>query len=77
MERESCLVIVIILAGGAAVLACGLWPVGVVRESGGRRLERIAWRRLWIPLMPAVWPSLVLGIIFGEPVIRTLFWFAG
>jgi hypothetical protein len=54
MERESCLLILITLVGGATVLACGFWPVGGLRESSGRRLERITWRRVWLPLMPAL-----------------------
>ncbi len=54
MERESCLFMLIMLIGGTAVLACGLWPVGNFRESSGRRLETITWRRVWMPLTPAL-----------------------
>jgi hypothetical protein len=30
-----------------------------------------------LTMLPAVWPPLALGIIFGEPGIRELFWVAG
>jgi len=53
MERELCLSILIVLIGGTTVLSCGWWPVADVRESSARRLERIAWRRVWLPVAPA------------------------
>lgn len=52
MERECCLSMLIALIGGAALLACGWWPVADVRTSSARRLERITWRRLWVPVLP-------------------------
>jgi hypothetical protein len=54
MERELCLSILIVLIGGTTLLGCGWWPVTDARESSARRLERIAWRRLWLPVTPAI-----------------------
>jgi len=54
MERELCLSILIILIGGTTLLSCGWWPVADVRESSARRRERSAWRRVWLPVTPAI-----------------------
>ena len=54
MERELCLSILIVLIGGTTLLSCGWWPVAEVRESSARRRERIAWRRVWLPVTPAI-----------------------
>lgn len=54
MERECLLTILIAIAGGVALLACGWWRVGYVRESSARRLERFRWKQVWVPLIPAV-----------------------
>jgi membrane protein required for beta-lactamase induction len=54
MERELCLSILIVLIGGTTLLSCGWWLAADVRESSARRLERIAWRRVWLPVAPAI-----------------------
>jgi BlaR1 peptidase M56 len=54
MERELCLSILIVLIGGTALLSCGWWPAADVREISAGRLERIAWRRVWLPVAPAI-----------------------
>ncbi len=53
MERECLLTILIAIAGGMTFLACGWWRVGYVRESSARRLERLRWKQVWVPLIPA------------------------
>jgi len=54
MERELCLSILIVLIGGTTLLGCGWWPVADALESSARRLERVAWRRVWLPVAPAM-----------------------
>jgi len=54
MERECCLSMLIALFGGTALLACGWWPTAHARAGSARLLERIAWRRVWLPLVPAL-----------------------
>ncbi|HLH75427.1 MAG TPA: M56 family metallopeptidase [Candidatus Binataceae bacterium] len=54
MERESCLTMLIILLGGLTMLACGWWPAADARTASARALERIAWRRIWVPVGPAL-----------------------
>ena len=53
MEREYCMSILIVLISGTMLLACGWWPVVHLRESSARRLERVAWRAVWLPVSPA------------------------
>lgn len=68
MERECCLTMLIILNGGATLLACGWWPTRDVRASNARRLEIITWRRLWLPLLPAMTVAASLcGWALSEP----------
>jgi len=54
MERECCLSMLIAFVGGVTLLACGGWPVADVRTSSARTLERITWRRVWLPVVPAL-----------------------
>ena len=54
MERESCLTMLIVLLGGLTMLACGWWPAASARTTSARALERITWRRIWIPVGPAL-----------------------
>jgi hypothetical protein len=54
MDREYCLSLLIALVGGTALLACGWWPPGDVRLPSARGLERITWRRIWLPVAPAL-----------------------
>lgn len=54
MDRECCLSILIAVSGGAMLLACGWWPIARVRGASAVRRERLAWRRLWFPLLPAL-----------------------
>jgi hypothetical protein len=54
MERECCLAMLILLIGGASLLACGWLPAAHQRPDEARDLERVAWRRLWLPVIPAM-----------------------
>lgn len=54
MERECCLSLLIALIGGAALLACGWWPAAEISVESARQLERIMWRRIWLPTLPAL-----------------------
>jgi hypothetical protein len=54
VERECFLSILVALLGGTMILACGWWPT---RDGGGgsaRQLERLRWRHIWLPLVPAL-----------------------
>jgi len=54
MDREYCLSFLIALVGGTTLLVCGWWPVADVRIRSARGLEKITWRRLWLPFAPAL-----------------------
>jgi hypothetical protein len=54
MERECCLSMLITLMGGTTLLVCGWWPAARVRGSSALRLEEITWRRVWLPVAPAL-----------------------
>lgn len=55
MERECCLGMLIALIGGSALIICGWWPAGggLQGTASARRMERIAWWRVWLPVIPA------------------------
>jgi hypothetical protein len=68
MEREFCLSMLITLVGGITLLGCGWWPIGYRQSSGACALEKIAWRRIWLPVMPALTVAAVLcGWALAEP----------
>lgn len=68
MEREWCLSMLVALSAGATLLACGWWPVAHGRHSSGRRLERSAWSRVWLPVAPALTLAAALcGWALREP----------
>src|SRR5260370_31973842 len=54
MDREYCLSFLIALVGGTTLLACGWWPVADGRIRSARGLEKITWRRIWLPVAPAL-----------------------
>jgi len=54
VERENCLTILIVLIGGTMLLACGWWPACNATAGSARRLERLAWRAVWLPVVPAL-----------------------
>lgn len=68
MERESCLSMLIALIGGTSLLACGWWPAAEIRAGNACRLERITWRRVWLPVVPALTVAAWLsGWALAEP----------
>jgi len=68
MERESCLSMLMVLLGCLAMLACGWWPPAHARATSARSLERIAWRALWLPVVPALVVVAALGgWALGQP----------
>jgi hypothetical protein len=54
MDREYCLSFLIALGGGATLLASAWWPVADAQLPSGRALEKIAWRAIWLPIVPAL-----------------------
>jgi len=68
MDREYCLSFLIALVGGTTLLANGWWPVADVRAGSARGLERTTWRRLWLPVTPALAvASVFCGWALREP----------
>jgi hypothetical protein len=68
MERESCLITLITLFGGIAILACG-WPhPGPTGRGNALSMERLRWRRIWLPLAPAlIVAAWLCGWALAEP----------
>ena len=68
MEREGFLSILVALLGGTMILACGWWPT---RDAGGAsalHLERLRWRHIWLPLVPAlITAAWLCGWALAEP----------
>lgn len=68
MERECCLSMLTALLGGVTLMACGWMPAGSDRAGSARRFERAAWRRLWMPVVPALLVAAWLcGWALAEP----------
>jgi hypothetical protein len=53
MERESLLAILIMVLGGVALQPLVWWPAPAT-DLPAAELERRSWRRLWLPLVPAL-----------------------
>ena len=54
MRRECLLSILVALFGGTMIVACGWWPSREASGGSARHLERLRWRRIWLPLVPAL-----------------------
>ena len=54
MERECFLSILVALLGGMMILVFGWWPVHDGGGGSARHLERLRWRHIWLPLVPAL-----------------------
>ncbi len=67
MDREIVLAILVALLCGSALTAAGWWPARSPVASSGRVLERRAWRRLWLPFVPAV---LLFAALCGWAVVE-------
>ena len=62
MDRELMLAVLVCLLCGPALLAAGALRPRLPRVESARALERHAWRRLWLPLLPV---ALVLAFLVG------------
>ena len=62
MEREDVLLLLIPLLVGATALAAGCVPRRPPRVSSAREAERLLWRAIWAPLLPAL---VVLAVVVG------------
>src|SRR5215471_18648779 len=68
MERECFLSILIVLAAGILILACGWWPVANTEQTNARQLERFRWKQVWLPLVPAmIITAWLCGWALAEP----------
>lgn len=65
MSRELMLVTLACLLCGPALLAAGAIRIELRPIDSARGLERHAWRRLWLPILPA---ALVLAFLLGWAV---------
>ena len=62
MDRELVLAILSSLLCGGALMACAPWATDLPDPVNAISAERQAWRRLWLPFVPAL---LVLGALAG------------
>jgi len=68
MERESFLALLIVLLGGVGLLAFGWWPAARNAERNGWHQEKLLWRRIWLPVAPAlIIISWLSGWALAEP----------
>jgi hypothetical protein len=62
MDRDLVLTGLVIATVGTTVLLAGAWPQRIEPPVSARTWERISWRGLWRPMLPAV---LVTSILIG------------
>ena len=77
MERECCLGMLITLLGGTTLLACGWWPAVHLQSGSARALERSTWRRIWLPIVPALMVVAALcgwALVEPDPVPENVPW---
>jgi hypothetical protein len=68
MERECFLSILVALLGGTMLLACGWLPAHNGGGGSARHLERLRWRHIWLPLVPAfIVAAWLCGWALAEP----------
>ncbi len=68
MERETLLVTLLTVFGGAAVHALALLPHHTRSDPSPRVAERRAWRQIWLPLLPLeVLGAWLAGWVLREP----------
>jgi len=68
MDRDLVLAGLVIAGVGATVLVAGVWPQTVGEPGSARGWERILWRALWRPMLPAVVvTSILIGWAIMEP----------
>ena len=67
----------ITLLGGTTLLACGWWPAVHLQSGSARALERITWRRIWLPIVPALMVVAALcgwALVEPDPVPENVSW---
>lgn len=77
MERECCLSMLITLAGGVMLLACGWWPAAHFTSRSARAVEKITWRQIWLPLVPGLTVAAALcgwALVEPDPVPEKVPW---
>jgi hypothetical protein len=67
MDREIVLTVLVLLVGGLAAEVFGWWPAAESGGRSGRSRERVAWRGIWIPLIPA---ALVVAALLGWALVE-------
>lgn len=68
MERETLLMLLMLLLGGLALQLFSAWPPRRVFLSWSRPLEQRQWRALWSPLVPALCVAAwLLGWALSQP----------
>ena len=67
MDRELLLLLLVLLLCGPTLVAFGWWPAGEDDLGDALRLERRRWRRLWVPLLPAL---VGVGVLAGWAVME-------
>ena len=68
MDREVALAALTLAVAGPALLTGAAWPQRNEQPTSARQSERVAWRALWMPVLPAaiaVW--MLLGWATMEP----------
>lgn len=68
MDREVLLALLAFAILGPAVLVAGAWPQRQGHASSARQWERVAWRAVWMPVVPAaIALCMLLGWATREP----------
>lgn len=67
MDRELLLLLLGLLLCGPTLVAFGWWPAGEDDLGDALALERRRWRRLWVPLLPAL---VGVGVLAGWAVME-------
>jgi len=68
MDRELVLTVMVALFCGGVAFAFGWCPAALCTSASGHHLERVSWRRLWLPLIPmAVLLAALCGWALVEP----------
>jgi hypothetical protein len=65
------------LVGGTTLLGFGWWPVAHLQSRSARRLENITWRRIWLPVVPALTVAAALcgwALVEPDPVPERVPW---
>lgn len=54
MERESLLILLVVVLGGTTLHACSPWLAAEGKRTDAQRLERGKWLQLWLPIVPGL-----------------------